>query len=172
MPDKKELPPQFDKSALAFIRRNIQTLVHVVNELLGFTHVANDALGLELRDGERARGDPFRTQESRGPAKGDGDWNRTPVEGSTSLYPSGCAQARTGFLESNWERAKVRPEGGKVSIVTRNEASGKLVIEVSDTGIGIPADALSRIFSPFEQGDSSIPRVSAVSVSVFPLRVF
>src|SRR6476661_7715127 len=48
MPDKKGLPPQFDKSALAFIRRNIQTLEHVVNELLGFTHIANDALGLEL----------------------------------------------------------------------------------------------------------------------------
>ena len=53
---------------------------------------------------------------------------------------------------------KFTPEGGKVSIVTRNEESGRLVIEVSDTGIGIPADALSRIFSPFEQGDSSIHR--------------
>src|SRR5260370_38409649 len=51
---------------------------------------------------------------------------------------------------------KFTPQGGKVSIVTRNEASGKLVIEVSDTGIGIPANALSRIFPPFEQGDSSI----------------
>ena len=48
MPDKKDLPPQFDKSALAFIRRNIHTLVHVVDELLGFTHIANDALGLEF----------------------------------------------------------------------------------------------------------------------------
>ena len=48
MPDKKDLPPQFDKSALAFIRRNIQTLVHVVDELLGFTHLANDASGLEF----------------------------------------------------------------------------------------------------------------------------
>src|SRR4029450_380715 len=53
---------------------------------------------------------------------------------------------------------KFTPKGGKVSITTHNEASGKLVIEVSDTGIGIPAAALSRIFSPFEQGDSSINR--------------
>jgi signal transduction histidine kinase len=51
---------------------------------------------------------------------------------------------------------KFTPKGGKVSIFTRNEPGGKLVIEVSDTGIGIPADAFSRIFSPFEQGDSSI----------------
>src|SRR4029453_10272607 len=53
---------------------------------------------------------------------------------------------------------KFTPEGGKISITTRNEASGRLVMEVSDTGIGIPAEALSRIFSPFEQGDSSIHR--------------
>jgi signal transduction histidine kinase len=53
---------------------------------------------------------------------------------------------------------KFTPKGGKVSIVTRNEEGGRLVIEVSDTGIGISAAALSRIFSPFEQGNSSIYR--------------
>src|SRR4029077_13637340 len=47
-PDQTELPPLFDKSALAFIRRNVQSLVRLVNELLDFTHVANEALGLEL----------------------------------------------------------------------------------------------------------------------------
>src|SRR3984893_3416049 len=38
-----ELPPLFDKSALAFIRRNVQSLVRLVKELLDFTHVANEA---------------------------------------------------------------------------------------------------------------------------------
>src|SRR3984893_10343210 len=47
-PDKRELPPQFDKSALAFIHRNVQSLVHLVTELLDFTHIANEALGLKL----------------------------------------------------------------------------------------------------------------------------
>ena len=72
-------------------------------------------------------------------------------------------QADSGKLEqilSNLigNALKFTPKGGKISIVTGNEESGRLVIEVSDTGIGIPADALPRIFSPFEQGDSSIHR--------------
>src|SRR6185436_21185939 len=47
-PSQKELPLLFDKSALAFIRRNVQSLVRLANELLDFTHVANEAIGMEL----------------------------------------------------------------------------------------------------------------------------
>ena len=62
---------------------------------------------------------------------------------------------------------KFTPAGGRVSVLTRDEASGELVIEVSDSGIGIPADALSRIFSPFEQGDSSIyPRYGGLGLGL------
>jgi signal transduction histidine kinase len=61
---------------------------------------------------------------------------------------------------------KFTPIGGRILIVTRNEA-GKLVIEVSDTGIGISAEALGRIFSPFQQGDSSIhPRFGGLGLGL------
>jgi signal transduction histidine kinase len=156
MPDKKHLPPQFDKSALAFIRRNIQTLVHVVNELLGFTHIANDALGLELEMVDAHKVIRFALKNLESQQKGPGIGIDLRLEA-----PHSYVRADPGKLEqvlSNLigNALKFTPEGGKVSIVTRNEESGRLVIEVSDTGIGIPADALSRIFSPFEQGDSSI----------------
>src|SRR4030095_12599204 len=48
MPEQTELPPLFDKSALAFIRRNVQILVRLVADFLEFTHTANEVLSLEL----------------------------------------------------------------------------------------------------------------------------
>jgi PAS domain S-box-containing protein len=158
MPDQTELPPLFDKSALAFIRRNVQSLVHLVTELLDFTHIANEALGLELVkvDAHEVIRFALKNLESQQKGAGIGIDLRLQARHSHIRADSGKLEQVLSNLIGN--AVKFTPRGGKISIVTRNEESGRLVIEVSDTGIGIPADALSRIFSPFEQGDSSIHR--------------
>jgi signal transduction histidine kinase len=46
---------------------------------------------------------------------------------------------------------KFTPEGGRVAVSTALAPGGDLVIRVSDSGIGIPADALERVFAPFER---------------------
>ena len=46
------------------------------------------------------------------------------------------------------------PRGGKVSVDSRRYGS-ELHINFSDSGIGIPAGSLSRIFSPFQRSDGS-----------------
>ncbi len=50
---------------------------------------------------------------------------------------------------------KFTPPGGFLAVRTHNDA-GKLVVDVSDTGVGIGPDVLSKIFDAFEQGDRSV----------------
>jgi signal transduction histidine kinase len=167
MPDKKDLPPQFDKSALAFIRRNVQSLVHLVTELLDFTQLANEALGLELVQVDAHEVIRFALKNLKSQQKGVGIGTDLRLQARHSHIRADALKLEQVFSNLIGNALKFTPQGGKVSIVTRNEANGKLVIEVSDTGIGIPADALSRIFSPFEQGDSSIhPRYGGLGLGL------
>jgi HAMP domain-containing protein/signal transduction histidine kinase/ActR/RegA family two-component response regulator len=47
---------------------------------------------------------------------------------------------------------KFTPKNGQISISTTNDIDGQLVVEVADTGAGIEASALPKIFDAFEQG--------------------
>ncbi len=54
--------------------------------------------------------------------------------------------------------AKFTPAGGKITVRSSN-AKKEIVVEVTDTGLGIQADALSKIFDAFEQGEPDRARV-------------
>jgi signal transduction histidine kinase len=53
--------------------------------------------------------------------------------------------------------AKFTPQG-KITLTTRREGEHSLCISVADTGIGISAEALPRIFKEFEQADTTTTR--------------
>ncbi len=74
-----------------------------------------------------------------------------------------CAQADPARLQQVFwnllnNAIKFTPAGGRVEIRTRNGADGRLEVEVVDTGMGIPAEKLDRIFTAFEQGDAKVTR--------------
>lgn len=49
---------------------------------------------------------------------------------------------------------KFTPAGGTVTLSSRNsEDASRLLVEIRDSGVGITAEALGRIFNPFEQGE-------------------
>jgi hypothetical protein len=52
------------------------------------------------------------------------------------------------FLNLLLNARDAMPRGGWLTIATRVE-KGSVVVEVSDTGSGIPAEHLSRIYDPF-----------------------
>jgi len=48
---------------------------------------------------------------------------------------------------------KFTPEGGRVTVRTRNDEERRMIVSVEDTGVGISVEALPHIFRAFEQGD-------------------
>lgn len=53
--------------------------------------------------------------------------------------------------------AKYTPEGGTLRLTVETEG-GQVVVRVLDTGLGIPAELLPRVFELFLQGDRSLDR--------------
>jgi signal transduction histidine kinase len=53
--------------------------------------------------------------------------------------------------------SKFTPEGGEIRVSSRSEAS-LILVEISDTGIGIAPEALSTILDAFTQGGEHIAR--------------
>ncbi len=48
--------------------------------------------------------------------------------------------------------------GGRVTVSGSLDAAGNMLIAVTDTGIGIPQDALDRVLEPFQQANGSLSR--------------
>ena len=64
---------------------------------------------------------------------------------------------------------KFTPAGGKVAVHAEIDENGCFVLTVSDTGIGISADDIPKVFTPFNQVDSSLSRDQGGSGLGLPL---
>ncbi len=53
---------------------------------------------------------------------------------------------------------KFTPEGGRLDISTRNDATHHIIVEIADSGLGIAPEVLPRIFDAFEQGGRDVTR--------------
>ena len=146
------------RQALDVIRRNVELEARLIDDLLDITRIAKGKLKLSLEPVsvhnvlQRAL-EICREEISQKALEIELNLNAHDhfVQGD----PARLQQVFWNLIKNS---VKFTDEGGRISIATSNQQPGQIEIDISDTGIGIEADKVSKIFTAFEQGQSSITR--------------
>ncbi|MCB9506185.1 MAG: response regulator [Myxococcales bacterium] len=155
-------PEQLDYART--IRDGSDALLSLINDLLDFSKIESGKLDFEST--------PFHlatcVEESIALVTGTGDEKRLRVSFSVDASvpatvigdPTRVRQILVNLIAN---AVKFTPEGAiavRVSLESAAEVDDATVLrfEVTDTGIGIPADRIERLFLPFSQVDASTTR--------------
>ncbi len=145
------------RNAIEVIRRNVELEARLIDDLLDITRIAHGKLQLtpESLNAHRAIHRALEICQREIDLK----HLEVRLDLAASAFHVRADPAR--FQQVLWNliknAVKFTPRGS-ITIRSLNNGSGRLIIEVADTGIGITRDRLARIFKPFEQGESSITR--------------
>ncbi len=150
--------PEQLRHALQLIRRNIELEARLIDDLLDFTKISKGKLQLQL-------GDVDLHQAIRGALEiCQNDLTRKELQLAVALEAS-SAHVRgdaARLLQIFWNlilnAVKFTPPHGQISVRTTNTGEGQIRVEVSDSGVGIEAEAMPRIFEAFTQGEQSVTR--------------
>jgi signal transduction histidine kinase len=96
-------------------------------------------------------------------AKRGGITCRGEVSGSLPELRADPALLRQAVLNLALNACQAMPEGGKVTIAARTAKDRRIALTIEDTGIGIPADKLDRIFDLYF---TTKPQGSGIGLSI------
>ncbi len=148
------LPPAV-KERLEKINRHSDELAHMVNDLLDIARLEAGKMSMkveqqDLKDIVAAASDLIMIQ-----------YKSKNIELAVKLpkdmppVPADRNQIERVFINLLGNAVKFTPQNGKITIRARVE-NGAVQVDISDTGMGIPEDALSLIFDEFYRVDNLI----------------
>ncbi len=136
------------KHFLDLAKRNIDRLARLIDEILDFQKLDAGKMKFNVRQNSLASAVEEACTTMRPHAHKNGIDLVVDLEANlpVSLFDSDrIIQALTNLISN---AIKFTPEGGQVRVSARHR-NGKLVLEISDTGLGIPKEDLPRIFDRF-----------------------
>ena len=150
------------RPTLEMIRQNVDLQARLIDDLLDVMRIVRGKLPLhwEVADCHELIGQAVEICQSEvlGKTTAASTLDLAAGRHHVNADPARLQQVFWNLIKN---AVKFTPEGGSIAVRTRNEASDdgdRLVVEVSDTGIGIEPDVLPTIFDPFQQGETTITR--------------
>jgi CheY-like chemotaxis protein/two-component sensor histidine kinase len=150
-------PQNASGEMFGIIDRQTGNLAHLIDDLLDVSRISRDKVTLRresadvtaLVDGAAATVRPLLEEKQH-------DLKLELPEPPVSLYvdPTRTEQILANLLTN---AAKYTNKGGHITVRARPEGR-EAIIEVIDTGIGLPREMLSRVFDLFAQADRTLDR--------------
>ena len=156
--ERKGMGPQI-RGQLEMIRRNVELEARLIDDLLDVTRIVRGKVELSKRPLQLC------TVLQQAVEVCQPDIEARKLEFGVDLGPEypyyidgDPARLQQVFWNLLKNAIKFTPDGGCVGIRCRLDGEGYVVAEVSDSGAGIEASVLPRLFAPFEQGERSTTR--------------
>jgi signal transduction histidine kinase/integral membrane sensor domain MASE1/CheY-like chemotaxis protein len=151
--DPERMPQIHDR-----IFSNAQAQARIVNDLLDVSRIVSGQLRLEWQRTELCEVARLSVETIRPTAVAKGVTLESDIPSVGPVVSGDPARLQQVMWNLLSNAIKFTPSGGSVALAIRATESSAIV-EVTDTGIGIPAAFLPRLFERFWQADSSSTRV-------------
>lgn len=158
--------PELDERRKRFVR-NIQKagrmLLEMINNILDLAKIESGKMEVHLVDFDIAQLVQAQCDLARPLAEKKNLALQTDVP--ADLPPMRQDQGRVHQVLNNLlsNAVKFTPEGGRIKVVVRRNDQDKLVLQVSDTGVGIAEEDRQVIFEKFRQGHTTMPNGDVIT---------
>lgn len=145
------------KQAITVIQRASERLGGLIEDLIEFSTASREGLKIELQ--QFSLHDLIENVLARSQEKADkaGVTIKGEIKKDLPLVYADPKRLEWVLLQLFDNGIKFTPSGGQVNYSAKKEKQ-KIVLSISDTGIGIPSERMLEIFEPFHQLDGSPTR--------------
>ncbi|MBB5038536.1 PAS domain-containing protein [Prosthecobacter dejongeii] len=138
------------RETLRMMQRNVSLEARLIDDLLDLTRITHGKMVLRLQEGDAHALLGHALEIARDEAQAKGLVITLALDATLTQIRCDAARIQQVFWNLLKNAVKFTPTKGSIAIRSYDEEDS-LVLEIVDSGIGIPADKLERIFRPFEQ---------------------
>ncbi|HTO77449.1 MAG TPA: PAS domain S-box protein [Thermoanaerobaculia bacterium] len=155
------------KDSVSLIRRNVELEVLLVDDLLDLTKIARGMVELKRQTVDVHELLQQVVDICRSDLNGRRQNLALELGAAEHHVDADAARLQQVFWNLLKNAIKFTPVGGSIAVRSETAEPGRMRIVVTDSGIGIPAGILPRIFEPFERGPKTVsPRASGLGLGL------
>jgi PAS domain S-box-containing protein len=153
----EELPRPI-QADVQMMRRSVELEARIIDDLLDLTRIARGLLSFSEEDTDVHEAIQFLVGMCRSEFRGKDLTLAMHLEAERHHVRTDAGRLQQVFWNIIKNAAKFTESGGQIVISSSNDDRGNLEVSVTDTGIGMVPETLSRLFTPFEQGEQAVGR--------------